>query len=446
MSEYSDLIELSVELLIELYSPIAALVFIFVICHLIFQDRLRRSALIIALEMFFLFLVLILAGLYLSYSDASNGWFLSIAALFLLIFLYNYTKTVRDGLQKLLFVFGAAFHAASCLMLLSDMLDVAFNVQKYFPITVLINIAAYTLGGWAVYCWFAPLVRKIDSRDMKWLLIVPVMFYVISEFLPFVHIDTGVIDAAHMSLFLIYLISSLAVCVLLLRILAGVVKNTRLEAEAEAINRQLAMQREQYARLMKNMETVKFMQHDMRHHLTLIEELGQGVAKLEEYIQSVSEKLSDTDEKFFCTNFAVNTVAAHYLGMAENEGASVEARLEIPEETGFVQAMDLCVIMGNLLENAVEACRRLKDGNKFIRVRARIEGDSLSIVVVNSFDGLWLECGKDGVYLSRKTNEGEPEREGVGLSSVKAVCEKYRGLVQYEITNDVWKSSALVHM
>ena len=450
MSEYSVIFELLLEFIIELYSPITAFCFIFVISHLIFKDRLRWPVVRTAAELFFLFSVFFLAGLYLAYVGANgdwiDGWLMVVGAFFLLAFLYNYIKTVRDGAQKLLFVFGVAFHTASCLMLLSDMLDAVFNVQKYFPITVFINIAAFTLGGWALYRWFAPLLRQIESRDMKWLWTVPVVFFAISEFLPFVDSEAGVIDAAHMLLFLIYLISSLAVCALLLRILAGVEKNARLEAETAAINRQLAMQREQYGRLMKNIETVKFMRHDMRHHLTFMEELGQGVAKLEEYIQSLSEKLSSAEYKFYCENYAVNAVAAHYLGMAESEDASVEARLEIPENTGLVPAMDLCVIMGNLLENAVEACRHVKHGNKFIRVRARVEGDSLSIVVANSFDGLWRECGKDGAYMSRKTNEGEPLREGVGLSSVKAICEKHRGLVQYEITGDVWKFSALVHM
>jgi sensor histidine kinase regulating citrate/malate metabolism len=104
--------------------------------------------------------------------------------------------------------------------------------------------------------------------------------------------------------------------------------------------------------------------------------------------------------------------------------------------------MDLCVIVGNFLENAVEACRRMKRGNKFIRVRSRIEGNTLSIVVNNSFDGLWME--EEGVYLSRKGADGT--RKGVGLASVRAICDKYGWLCKYEITGDVWKSSALVDM
>ena len=96
------------------------------------------------------------------------------------------------------------------------------------------------------------------------------------------------------------------------------------------------------------------------------------------------------------------------------------------------------------LENAVEACRRMERGNKFVRVRSRIAGDTLSIVVENSFDGLWRV--KNGTYLSRKENAEAQDREGVGLSSVRAVCLKHRGLAQNEIIGDVWKSSALVHM
>jgi hypothetical protein len=86
----------------------------------------------------------------------------------------------------------------------------------------------------------------------------------------------------------------------------------------------------------------------------------------------------------------------------------------------------------------------MEHGGKYIRARSRIDGDTLSIVVTNSFDGSW--CEENSVYVSSKKGEGAADREGVGLSSVSAVCAKYRGLVQFEITGDTWKSSALVHL
>ncbi|MCL2010856.1 MAG: GHKL domain-containing protein [Synergistaceae bacterium] len=440
----NDLIDLCIDFFINFYEPINEFVFIVVVCCAIFRDRLRRSALRIAVEMSLLFIAVVAIFLFLAYRGSGEFWAIGVAAFMLAAFLYYYAKTVREGFQKLLFVSFVALHTASCLAPLIRAFAVAFGADKNFPVTVLINIAVYTLGGWAVLRWFAHPLRQVKSRDMKWLWSVPAVFYFISESFAFSsdYLSMRVIDTVHPVMFLIYLISSFAVCVLLLRVLDGVVKNVRLESETAAVNRQLAMQREQYERLMKNAENIKFMRHDMRHHLTLMGELARGAAKLEEYIQSLSEKLESAQEKTYCANYAVNAVTAHYIGMAESEGVSVEARLEVPENTGFVPAIDLCVVMGNLLENAVEACRRMKHGNKFIRVYSRIAGDRLSFAVVNSFDGLWRESGKEGVYLSLKTDEGE----GVGLSSVRAVCEKHRGLVQYEIAGDVWKSSVLVHM
>jgi len=427
--------------------PMAQFVFIAAVCFLVFRDRLGRTAARIAAEMSLFFLVIAMTFVVLAFFNSGGGFAVGAAAFMLLAFLQYYTKMVHEGIQKLLFMFFTAFHTASCLQLFAGMLRAALNVRENSLITALINIAVYAAGGWGVCRWFAPPLRQIESRHMKWLWTAPALFYLISEYLAFSkYPKIYESDPIHQILFLIFLISSVVVCVLLLRILDGVAKNVRLETDAAAINRQLATQREQYERIMKNAETVKFMRHDMRHHLTLMGELARGEEKLEEYIQNLSEKLDDAQDKLYCANYAVNAVTAHYLGVAEREGISVDARLEVPEDTGLVPAIDLCVIMGNLLENAVEACRRMTRGNKFIRVRSRVTGDSLSLVVINSFDGLWREGGEDGVFLSRKMDGGEPAREGVGLSSVKAICGRLLGLAEYEITGDVWISSALVHM
>lgn len=239
--------------------------------------------------------------------------------------------------------------------------------------------------------------------------------------------------------------SVIIVCYVLAKSLREESEKAALTEHARVTDRQLAMQREQYERLMENAETVKSMRHDMRHHIAAIGRLAEeeNAGKVSGYLEGFAGKLIFAGEKSYCTNYAVDAVAAHYLGLAASEGITVEARLGIPEDTGAVPAMDLCVILGNFLENALEACRRMERGDKFIRIRSRMDGDTLSIVVTNSFDGLWNE--KNGAYLSRKEISGDA-REGVGLSSVKAVCEKHRGLAQFEITGDIWKSSALVHM
>lgn len=217
-----------------------------------------------------------------------------------------------------------------------------------------------------------------------------------------------------------------------------------LEYEMGAMSRQLALQHEQYTKLMEGGEQVKAMRHDLRHHLAAVGQLADSgnSAEIKPYLEKLRVTLADTQEKYYCQNHAVNAIAAHYLGLAEKREIAVEVKLHIPEDTGIVPAMDLCVILGNFLENALEACDRMeKESDRFIHVCSRIAGDTLSIVVANSFDGLWNE--RNGAYLSRKK---ENAAEGIGLTSVAAVCKKHRGLTSYEVTGEMWKSSALVHM
>ena len=227
------------------------------------------------------------------------------------------------------------------------------------------------------------------------------------------------------------------------KMLKEATEKAALQEHAHMMENQLVMQKEHYKQLMRESETVKAMRHDLRHHMVIFRQFAESgdSGKMKKYINDLNEELGVTRDKAYCENHEVGVITAHYLGIAESEGISVEALLDIPEGTGRVPAMDLCVIMGNFLENAVEACRRVTRGEKFIRARSRIDGDRLSIVVDNSFDGIWREEG--GVYISRKE---APETRGVGLPSVIAVCEKHRGLVQFDINEETWKSSALVHM
>jgi len=146
-----------------------------------------------------------------------------------------------------------------------------------------------------------------------------------------------------------------------------------------------------------------------------------------EIMRLVKREISVPYERVFCENSGVNAVAVYFLGLAEDEGVEIEVKLDIPEDTGSVPAMDLCVVMGNLLENALEACRRMGQGNKFIRVSSRIDGDSLGIEVIYCFDP-----GTTGWDLR--------------LSSVKAVCEKHRGYVEHEITGEACTVAAMVKM
>lgn len=142
-----------------------------------------------------------------------------------------------------------------------------------------------------------------------------------------------------------------------------------------------------------------------------------------------------------CENEAVNALALHYAAIARQEGIEVSFRLNIPMQAGRVQNVDLSRIVGNMLENAIEACRRMEYGARHIQLKSMIREDMLILVMDNSFDGNFMQRA-DGVAVSRKRESGI----ATGLSSIRSVAGRYDGTALFEIDDRVFKTSVRLDM
>lgn len=236
------------------------------------------------------------------------------------------------------------------------------------------------------------------------------------------------------------LLTSLALTLVTVReILESNAEKQRLIAHEIIAENQLEFQREQFGRLMKNVEATKYMRHDMRHHLAVINEYAQAgdMPGISGYLEGLEFGLTSARRKVYCDNYAVNAIASHYLTIAENEDITITVKLNVPANTGLVKDSDLCVILGNLLENATEACRNLRKEDRFIKLFSYVEENSLTITMENSFDGTFLE--RDGIFYSTKR-----EGEGIGLSSIYTVAENNGGDARFETKDNVFYSSVYV--
>ena len=213
----------------------------------------------------------------------------------------------------------------------------------------------------------------------------------------------------------------------------------RLAATEMLTQSQLEFQREQFGQIKESVESVRFMRHDMKHHFAVLGEYAQAgnISGIRGYMEGLDYGLIASRGKIHCENNAVNAILTHYLSQAENDGAELKVKLTVPAETGQVRDSDLCVIIGNLLDNAVAACRDVPPGDRFIRLFSYVDGNTLTFTMENSFDGKAGE--EDGVFYSRKRGG-----EGFGLSSVKAVAARYGGAARFEAKNAVFLSSVYV--
>ncbi len=223
-------------------------------------------------------------------------------------------------------------------------------------------------------------------------------------------------------------------------------EKSRLEMQVAATTRQLSLQREQYDLLTSDIEAAKKARHDLRHHVAAL--IGyadrQDVEGMKAYLTGMVGSLAATGEAPLCENYAVNAIAQHYQALAKRKNIRSKMKLNVPDETGRVLAADLCIIFGNLMENAIEACGRMSCGERILRLNADVKEGYLIVTAENSFDGDF--CRQGGVFYSRKRNYAS---EGVGLSSVRAIAEKYGGYVEFSADAadaGVFTSSAVVRM
>lgn len=202
----------------------------------------------------------------------------------------------------------------------------------------------------------------------------------------------------------------------------------------------LIMQNEQYEKLKINIEETSKMRHNMRQHFLVI----KNFIEVEQYknVQKYLNELSNSIEPeydFICQNPAINAIVKHYIDIAKKNSINTTVSIDLSEEIHIVET-DICIIIGNILENAVEACIVQTLNNKFINIKATINEKNMFVFIVkNSFDNkIYI---KNNDFISTKHTG-----IGIGTASIKSITDKYNGIVKFEYKNKIFKVSVLINL
>lgn len=140
-----------------------------------------------------------------------------------------------------------------------------------------------------------------------------------------------------------------------------------------------------------------------------------------------------------CDNEVVNAVAYYYYDLAKKQGIQdISIQLSIPADTGQILASDLCVVVGNLLENAITACAHVPPGQARIQMRSRQRFDILALTLDNSYAA--VEPAEGGLFRSTKPGGG------TGLTSIRSIAEKYQGGAEFTVKDGLFCSSIYMRL
>ncbi|MCD8012779.1 MAG: GHKL domain-containing protein [Lachnospiraceae bacterium] len=234
------------------------------------------------------------------------------------------------------------------------------------------------------------------------------------------------------------LIAMFGVFSILLQSLDIIRQDAALAEQAVQQENLLALQRTQYNQLARHMEETRQARHDLGQHLRVINSyLSTGNEDmLKEYIENYQQNLPPDTSRSWCKNYAVNTIISYYFEEAEHSGIDFTAKLELPERLP-VSEPEFCSMIGNLLENALLACRDTTGSAPFIRVLAKLENQKLLLTVDNT--AVKEPTVKYGRFLSSR-HEGY----GLGTASVRAIAKRHHGEADYRWENGIFYASILM--
>lgn len=193
-----------------------------------------------------------------------------------------------------------------------------------------------------------------------------------------------------------------------------------------------------YAEAEKRNVYVHKLKHDMENRLLgfyhLIEAGDTG--KLLEQIAVFDRELGKIDTDSYSVNPSVDTVLRFKLGVAKTEGIKVDTQIHIPRKMR-IEYGDIGVLYGNLLDNAIEACRKVPETGRFIRVENKYVSGRLLLVITNSKEN------RNSGHL--KTTKKDTYTHGYGIASVRRVVEKYNGVVQFKDNGTTFEVSVMLY-
>lgn len=183
-------------------------------------------------------------------------------------------------------------------------------------------------------------------------------------------------------------------------------------------------------------EGVRAVKHDMKNHMLVLQALLHEQYKhdinseIERYFQAMYTSVEQLDKRVHTGNPVSDAVINSKFQYAKKaiHGIRLDADELIVPDTISVEAYDIGIILSNGLDNAIEACQKLRqtepEADTYISIRSFWKGKMYFIEMENSFDGL-LQMNANGDWpCSTKPNA---DAHGIGLRNIHSCAQKYGG-------------------
>jgi signal transduction histidine kinase len=215
-------------------------------------------------------------------------------------------------------------------------------------------------------------------------------------------------------------------------------EKTKQSVEVEFARSALSSGRAHYRKMNELYDKMRTLRHDFKYHLGAVRGMlsAGNTEEANTYLTGMEERLADADLPKYCANTVLNALVAGYAERCAGLGIAFTVKLVIPESLG-VPDYDLCIILGNLLENAVEASLQQQEGRRIEFVTRNTQA-KLLFMVKNNYAGAIRQ--ENGALVSTKATY-----RGLGLRSVEEVISQHGGHLVTEFDENTFTAYVAVN-
>ena len=175
--------------------------------------------------------------------------------------------------------------------------------------------------------------------------------------------------------------------------------------------------------------------HDYRHHIqTMKVHASNGeYAEIDKYLDMLDEDLTHVETVIRTGNRMADAILNSKLSLAMEKQIRVKAEAQIPVSL-TISELDLCTVISNLLDNAIDACMELPVEERLIRIYMEMKGNYLYFSIINTAGGKKKER-----FFSTKG-----DGHGFGISRIDAIVKKYGGYVKRASEDESFSTEVLL--
>lgn len=217
-------------------------------------------------------------------------------------------------------------------------------------------------------------------------------------------------------------------------------ENYRNLRENDLYRQQTYAYRNQLDVIMESQGRIRALRHDMKNHILALRMLLQkrDWEEADRYLDSMQDFMANPSEYITTGNESMDSLLNYKLQRANEILDTVEARIQIPEKL-MLHTFDLNVVLGNLLDNAIEAAAQAEE--KELKIAVRLEKGILFIHIRNSCRGI-----ADGKVKRLETTKENASNHGIGLGNVRRIVEKYHGEMDMFCENGCMETDIVMYI